>query len=81
MTYSHLNARERMSLFYLHQSGLSLREIGRRLNRSHTTISLELRRNKRVSGCYCDWVAQRLADARKALPRHTKRADNLKLKQ
>ncbi len=44
MSYVHLNARERMSIFYLHGYGLSLREIGRRLNRSHATISRGLER-------------------------------------
>ncbi|MBV5329545.1 MAG: helix-turn-helix domain-containing protein [Chlorobium sp.] len=41
-----------MCLFYLLQSGLSWREIGRRLNRSHTTLSREVKRNKRIFGCY-----------------------------
>ena len=72
MSYSHLNARERMSIFYLHQWGLSLREIGRRLNRSHTSISRELIRNKRVFGCYCDRAAQKFANDRKMIARHTK---------
>ena len=47
MSYDHLHQRERMCLFYLLQSGFSLREIGRRLNRSHTTLSREVKRNKR----------------------------------
>lgn len=81
MSYHHLNAHERMSLFYNHQAGLSLREIGRKLNRSHTTLSRELERNKRVFCCYWDEAAQGYADARKAIPRHTKRASNPKLKQ
>jgi len=80
MTYSHLNAHERMSLFYLHQWGLSLREIGRRLNRSHTTLSRELKRNQRVIGGYCDWAAQLYATSRKAIPRHQKRAHHIPLK-
>lgn len=80
MSYTQLNARERMSLFYLHQFGLSKRAIGRKLNRSHTTISRELKRNKRVMGCYCDRAAQGFADSRKAKPRHTRRASHPKLK-
>lgn len=79
MTYAHLNARERVSLFYLHQSGFSLREIGRRLNRSHTTISRELERNDRISGCYCDRAAQASAETRKAVPRHHRRQTNTQL--
>lgn len=80
MSYSHLNARERMNIFYLHQWGLSQREIGRRLNRSHTSISRELTRNKRVIGCYCDQAAQKFANDRKAIARHTKRFGNEQLK-
>ena len=73
MSYVHLNARERMSIFYLYQYGLSLREIGRRLNRSHSTICRELSRNQRPIGSYCDRVAQYYADQRKAQPRHQRR--------
>ena len=73
MSYTHLSARERMGLFYMHQSGYSLRAIGRRLGRSHTTLSRELKRNARVSGmCYCDRAAQYYADQRKRLPRYQK---------
>ena len=79
MSHSHLNTRERMSLFYLLQMNLSFREIGRRLNRSHTTISREVERNKRRFGCYCDKTAQQFADQRKALPRHQRRFLNKKL--
>lgn len=81
MSYHHLNARERMILFYHHQLGLSLRAIGRKLNRPHTTLSRELKRNKRVIGCYCDQAAQHFADKRKALSRHTRRASNSQLKR
>jgi IS30 family transposase len=80
MSYSHFNARERVSLFYLNQMNLSLREIARRLNRSHTTISRELNRNKRVVGCYCDQAAQDFAAKRKIKPRHQRRYANLKLR-
>ncbi len=80
MSYQHLNARERVSIFYLHQMRLSLREIARRLNRSHTTIARELTRNKRISGCYCDRAAQYYADNRKATPRHHTRYSNLILR-
>ena len=73
MSYHHLNARERMSIFYLNQWGLSLREIARRLNRSHTSISRELTRNKRRIGGYCDRAAQAYANDRKAIARHSKR--------
>ena len=48
--YKHLELSERTLIFWWLKDGLSLREIGRRLNRSHTTISRELNRNK--------WFAQ-----------------------
>jgi transposase, IS30 family len=80
MCYNHLNQRDRMCLFYLLQSGLSLREIGRRLNRSHTTISREVKRNKRIIGCYCDRAAQSFAEKRKAIPRHKRRNSNEQLR-
>ncbi len=73
MSYMHLNSRERLSIFYLHQMGLSFRKIAKRINRSHTTISRELKRNGRVSGCYCDRAAQDYAVIRKSKPRHTRR--------
>ena len=76
MSYTQLNPRERMSLFYLHQTGYSFREIGRRLNRSHTTISRELDRNNRAFGCYCDRAAQLFAEKRKAMPRHIRKQTN-----
>lgn len=74
MSYTHLSARERMGLFYMHQSGYSLRAIGRRLGRSHTTLSRELERNARPlkDSCYCDWYAQRKATERRQLPRYQK---------
>ena len=43
--YSHLNKTERTLIKDWKNQCISLREIGRRLNRSHTTISRELRRN------------------------------------
>lgn len=43
--YSHLNRTERTLIKDWKKQNLSLREIGRRLNRSHTTISRELKRN------------------------------------
>ncbi len=43
--YSHLNKTERTLIKDWKNQWFSLREISRRLNRSHTTISRELRRN------------------------------------
>ena len=83
MSYTHLNARDRTCLFYNLRIGLSLRQIARILNRSHTTLSREVKRNKPIADSYgySDLVAQSFADERKACPRHSKRASNLKLKE
>jgi len=43
--YSHLDRRERTLIKQWRESGLSLREIGRRLGRNHGSISRELKRN------------------------------------
>jgi len=45
MSYTHLNAFDRMLISILKESGRSHREIGSLLNRSHTTISRKLARN------------------------------------
>lgn len=44
--YTHLEMKERTLIYWWLKEGLSIREIGRRLKRSHTTISRELRRNQ-----------------------------------
>jgi len=43
--YSHLSHQERTLIFYWKKDKISLREMARRLRRSHTTVSRELRRN------------------------------------
>ncbi len=44
MSYSHLTLQERYVIYHLVLYGLSCREIGRRLNRHHTTITREVKR-------------------------------------
>lgn len=44
--YTHLSLEEREKLFCLKEQGISLREIGRVLDRSDTTLVRELKRNK-----------------------------------
>ena len=62
MSYEHLDARERMCIFYQRQMG-----------HSHSTISRELARNNRpYIGTYCDRYAQSHAEQRKAIPRHVR---------
>ena len=48
MPYSHLALKERCVIYHFILYGLSLREIGRRLNRHHTTISREIKRTGRL---------------------------------
>ena len=45
MSYTHLSSKERYVISHLVLHGLSLREISRRLQRHHTTISREIKRN------------------------------------
>ncbi len=57
----------------------SMRRIAKRINRSPSTISRELRRNTgKISRYWYDW-AQAYANARKQLPRHRKRHDHYPL--
>jgi len=44
MSYTHLTEKERYVISHLKVAGFSLREIARRLNRNHSTISRELKR-------------------------------------
>ena len=70
MAYHQFTQNERVALMYLSQVGLSYREIGRRLKRSHSTIVRELKRNGRAFGTYCCDAAHNQAEARKKKPRH-----------
>lgn len=79
MSYDHLSAQERVGIFYLQQTGLSLRAIGRRLGRHHTSISREYRRNAWPYSGYWYGTAQELADRRRVRPRHRRRADHAPL--
>ena len=62
--YQHLNLTERTLIAGWRHEQLSLREIARRLQRSHTSISRELRRNPWSGGPYWPPGAQILARAR-----------------
>ncbi len=46
MSYFHLTSAERYVIFHLVLYGLNFREIGRRLNRHHKTISREIKCNR-----------------------------------
>jgi len=62
--FKHLSLEERERLFAFKQQGLSLREIGRRLGRDHTSLSDELKNNAPYGAEYIPCRAQRLSDKR-----------------
>lgn len=80
MPYTHLTQHERYVISYL-ISMVSLREIARRLGRSHTSISRELKRNgPNYPGLlYVPEVAHRKAQHRQSQARHYRRQDHAPL--
>ena len=79
MPYEHINSHERYVIYHLLLWGLSYREIGRRLDRHHTTICREAKRNGRLFACYWNEYAQILADERSHQARHARKRDNKRL--
>ena len=69
MPYTHLTLEERVAIELFARKGLASREIARQLDRHHTTISRELRRNSSKSG-YRAQTAEHRARKRLAMPRH-----------
>ncbi len=51
-SYAHLSLEEREKLFAFKKQGLSFREIGRKLKRSHSSFIRELRRNAKYGQGY-----------------------------
>jgi IS30 family transposase len=79
MSYTHLTLEERVDISQL-KSLFSLREIGRRVGRSHTSISRELKRNgSAVSDVYKPDAAHNKAQRRQSLARHYRRQDHAPL--
>lgn len=73
----YLSVDERIEVADLHRAGLSMRQIGRRLHRSASTISRELRRNTHPdSGEYRPWAAHRRSVIRRARPKMGKIAQH-----
>lgn len=64
MSYKHLSLEEREKLYALKEQGLSLRDIGKRLKRSDTTLGRELKRNAKYGAVYIPCRAQKLSDKR-----------------
>ncbi|MDA1108047.1 MAG: IS30 family transposase [Proteobacteria bacterium] len=75
MPYVQLTSAERYVIYHLKLYRLSLREIGRRLGRSHATISRELKRNGPAISSWVYWHqgAHEQALERRKRPRHYRR--------
>lgn len=75
MPYIHLTLKERYVIYHLQLCRLSIREISRRLQRSHTTISREIQRNNRATSsvAYVDEFAHQQALLRRKQARHYRR--------
>lgn len=57
--YKHLTTEERECIMVLHSHGLSERKIALKLERSHSTISRELKRNSKANATYsADWACK-----------------------
>jgi IS30 family transposase len=59
--YDQLDVDERYEIYRLREGGVSLREMGRRMGRSASTISRELARNSLPRGGYKPGSADRIA--------------------
>ena len=69
--YKHLTLEEREKLYALKEQKFSLRDIALKLNRFHTTLSRELRRNKRFLSPYIPCHAHTYAKRRIQIQRAT----------
>jgi IS30 family transposase len=81
MSYTHLTENDRYVISHLTCAGFSLREIGRRINRHHTTISRELKRNNMEyegTTYWYDWTHPEALKRRKKA-RHYRRWSNQRL--
>lgn len=82
MPYNHLSENERYVISHLSVAGYSVREIARRINRHHTTVSRELRRHDGTiyedTTYWYDWTHPE-ALKRRQKPRHTRRRSNKRL--
>jgi IS30 family transposase len=79
MSYTHFTQQERFDISHL-KGSVSLREIGRRLGRSHTSISREFKRNgSALPGGYGPNAAHEKAQCRQSQARHYRRQDHASL--
>lgn len=84
MPYTHLTEQERYVINHLSIIGLNKREIGRKINRHHSTISRELKRNGTGPRSNCAayyWYDEthRIALKRRRQARHYRRRSNRRL--
>lgn len=81
MSYVQLTSEERYVIYHLKLYRLSLREIGRRLGRSHATISRELKRNGPAFSTWVYWHqgAHSQAMQRRKQARHYRRHNHAPL--
>ena len=79
MSYTHLTSNDRYVIYHLIVYGLGYREIARRLGKHHTTISREVKRNWKYQGRYWHMVAQKEAESKKCIARHTRKQSHKKL--
>ena len=73
MSYSELSVEERATIQIGHAQGLSLRRIASLIDRSPSTISREVRRNRDACGHYSARTAQRRMQARRQACRPTRK--------
>jgi len=80
MSYTHLTLKERFDINHLKDSE-SLREIGRRLGRSHSSISREIKRNSPTvpASAYQPETAHKKALRRQSKARHYRRQEHTPL--
>lgn len=79
MSYSHITENERYVISHMKLAGFSLRAIGRRLGRDHTSIMREIDRNRPTyadDAVYWYYVTQSTADERRHHARSFRRKNN-----
>ena len=82
MPYKHLTQNDRYVISHLSIAGYSHREIGRRIGRSHTTVSREIKRNGPMhpdTAVYWYYCSQPRAITRRHKARHHRRQNNKEL--
>lgn len=78
---NHLTYEERCQIFVLMKSGKSMREIGKLLKRSHSTIIREMRRNSGGRGYHFQQAEILAQDRRSCVSRRPKKMSDLAIKE